>query len=170
MTWARQNMITIHTGMFILKQITALKTPCLVWCAGTSLRLNLLSVWAWAGWGISPAFPRWTPWRKFRAHSLLRFLFSSLDLLIISSWCTSSEPGWILFWTSVLNECCASRSSQQIVYRWMFSSCPVYPQITPNNRYFHPVENAEIWNESRSGKEKAEAHMLGFSLPLSFRF
>jgi len=170
MTWARQNMITIHTGMFILKQITALKTPCLVHCAGTSLRLNLLSVWAWAGWGMPPAFPRWTPWRKFRAHSLLWLLFSSLDLLIISSWCTSLGLGWIVFWTSVLNKCCVSRSSQQIVYHWMFSSCPVYPQITPSNRYFHPVENTEIWNESRSGKEKAEAHMLGFALPPSLRF
>lgn len=163
-------MITIRTGMFILRQITALKPPRLVQCTGTSLWLNLLSMWAWAGWRMPLDFPRWTPQRKFGVHSLLKLLFSSSGLLIISSWCTRSGLGWILSWTSALNECCASCRSQQIMYHWMFPSCPVYPQITANNGYSHPMENTEIWNESRSGKRKAEAHMLGFALPPSLRF
>lgn len=97
------------------------------------------------------AFPRPTPLRKFRAQSVFKLLFSFLDLLFISGWCRSPGLGWILSWTSALNECCASDRSQQVMYHKTFPSCPVYQQITSNNWYFHTMENTEIWNgESQS--------------------
>lgn len=92
------------------------------------------------------AFPRQTPLRKFRAQSVFKLLFSSLDLLFISGWCTSPRLGWIPSWTSALNECCASDRSQQVMYHRTFPSRPVDPQITSNNWYFHTMEHTEIWN------------------------